>query len=148
MVRFTITYSHWSTPTEMAINKNHPFEDIDGYKCAVVESGVAEERMTFLKDLLEYNRYTVVVIAEPVKGAAPVTAASVESETSYASTESSAPVAPMTYKIGVTDVTFNSTNAIFGRLLRARDGRVVTMAYWNQKEKVSRDDIPYFESNH
>lgn len=132
----------------MAINKNHPFEDIDGTKCAVVESGVPEERMTFLKDLLEYNRYTVVVIAEPVKGAAPATAASVESETSSAGTEASAPVAPVTYKIGVTDVTFNSTNAIFGRLLRTRDGRVVTMAYWNQKEKVSRDDIPYFESNH
>ena len=51
----------------MAINKNHPFEDIDGIKCAVVETGVAEARKNFLKDLLEFNRYQVVVSAETPK---------------------------------------------------------------------------------
>ena len=145
MARFTITYSPWSTPIEMAINKNHPFEDIDGVKCAVVETGVSEDRKNFLKELLEFNRYTVIISAEPVKGAAPATpgpeAAEPDSENAVP-----APVAPATYKIGVTDVTFNATNAIFGRLLRSRDGRVVTMAYWLQKENVSRDDIPYFAS--
>jgi|SRR5882757_10009316 len=48
--------------------------------------------------------------------------------------------------IGVTDVTFNPTNAIFGRLLRTPDGHVVTLAYWQQKEKESHDEVPYFES--
>lgn len=127
----------------MAINKNHPFEDIDGIKCAVVEAGVPEERMKFLKELLEFNRYTVVVSKEAQKTPAP--AAKAEGETAEPAPEGEP--APATYKIGVTDVTFNSTNAIFGRLLRTPDNRVVTMAYWQQKEKVSRDDIPYFQTN-
>jgi hypothetical protein len=36
-------------------------------------------------------------------------------------------------------------NAIFGRLLHTPDGHVVTLAYWQQKELVSHDEIPYFE---
>lgn len=129
----------------MAINKNHLFEDIDGVKCAVVEAGVSEERKDFLKDLLEFNHYTVIVSAEPVKATPPAKTEADASADQPAAAE--APVVPATYKIGVTDVTFNATNAIFGRLLRTKDKRVVTMAYWSQKEKVSRDDIPYFESN-
>jgi hypothetical protein len=46
--------------------------------------------------------------------------------------------------IGVTDVTFNPINAIFGRLLKAPNGRVVTLAYWQQNESSSNDDVPYF----
>ena len=41
---------------------------------------------------------------------------------------------------------FNATNAIFGRLLKTQDGRVVTLAYWQQKESVAHDEIPYFEN--
>ena len=121
----------------MAINKNHPFEEIDGIKCAVVETGVSEARKNFLKDLLEFNRYQVVVAAEAAKAPA---AAPAEGEAPAVVAEPT----PSTYKLGVTDVTFNTVNAIFGRLLRTRDGRVVTMAYWQQQESVSRDDVPYF----
>jgi hypothetical protein len=49
--------------------------------------------------------------------------------------------------VGVTDVTFNAINAIYGRSLRSPEGRVVTMAYWQQKEDVSNDDVPYYERN-
>ncbi|MFM2189719.1 MAG: hypothetical protein RL491_105 [Bacteroidota bacterium] len=125
----------------MAINKNHPFEDIDGIKCAVVETGVSEERKNFLKELLEFNRYQVVVSAEAAK--APAAAAPADGEANEAVV--STPVPPTTYKLGVTDVTFNTTNAIYGRLLRTRNGRVVTMAYWQQQDTVSRDDVPYFD---
>jgi hypothetical protein len=52
---------------------------------------------------------------------------------------------PETYTVGVTDVTFNPINAIFGRLLRTPDGHVVTLAYWQQKESESRDEVPYFK---
>ena len=52
---------------------------------------------------------------------------------------------PFTYTLGVTDVVFNATNAIFGRLLRTRDGRIVTQAYWQQKDPISEDNIPYYE---
>jgi hypothetical protein len=57
-----------------------------------------------------------------------------------------APPPPATYTIGVTDLTFNPTNAIFGRLLKAPNGHIITLAYWNQKEKEPHDEIPYYES--
>jgi hypothetical protein len=65
------------------------------------------------------------------------------------STVESTPVpptpAPETFTVGVTDYTFNSVNAIFGRLLKTPDGHVVTQAYWNQKEDQSNDEVPYYE---
>ena len=42
------------------------------------------------------------------------------------------------------NASFNPTNAIYGRLLRTRTGKVVTMAYWQQKDTESHDQIPYF----
>lgn len=120
----------------MAINKNHPFEDIDGVRCSVVETGLTESRKDFLKSLLELNGFQTVVVAEASKPAAPVAEGG--------DTPTEAP--PATYKLAVTDPMFNSTNAIFGRLLRTRDGRTVTMAYWLQREQVSRDDVPYFDA--
>jgi hypothetical protein len=47
--------------------------------------------------------------------------------------------------VGVTDVTFNPINAVFGRMLKTRQGQMVTLAYWQQKEAVPQDDIPYFQ---
>lgn len=126
----------------MAINKNHEFEDLNGVKCAIVEKNASKERVDFLKDLLEYNGYTVVVVASPPpKAAAPKPAAAGAEPV----TETPAPPAPETFTIGVTNVMFNSTNAIFGRLLKTKDGHIVTLAYWQQKEKVSHDEVPYFE---
>lgn len=126
----------------MAINKNHEFEDLDGIKCAIVEKNASTERVAFLKSLLELNKYTVVVVASPPPKAAPAPKPA-EGETP-AEPVAAAP-APATFTVGVTDVTFNPTNAIFGRLLHTRDGHVVTLAYWNQKEKISHDEIPYYE---
>ena len=127
----------------MAINKNHEFEELDGVKCAIVEKNASQSRIDFLKPLLEFNKYTVVVVpSAPPKVAAPAAAttpvAPAETE------EPTAPPPPASFTIGVTDVMFNATNAIFGRLLRTPDGKVVTLAYWNQKEEIAKDDIPYF----
>ena len=126
----------------MAINKNHEFEDLDGVKCAVVEKNISADRVTFLKKLLEYNRYTVMVVKSPP----PKTAAAPVPATENESAPVSTPALPETFTLGVSDVTFNSTNAVFGRLLHTPDGHVVTLAYWNQKEKESHDEIPYFEN--
>jgi hypothetical protein len=126
----------------MAINKNHEFEELAGVKCAIVEKNASQQRIDFLKQLLEFNKYTVVVIASPPPKATATAA------TTPAATEApveAAPPAPTTFTIGVTDVTFNPTNAIFGRSLKTRDGHTVTLAYWQQKETVSRDDVPYFD---
>lgn len=133
----------------MAINKNHEFEELEGVKCAIVERNAGKERVDFLKPLLESNRYTVVVAPSPplktAPKAPPSPAAGAEAPAPDAAPEPSGPPPPETFTIGVTDITFNPINAIFGRLLRAPDGHVVTLAYWQQKETVSHDEIPYFE---
>jgi hypothetical protein len=126
----------------MAINKNHEFEELDGVKCAIVEKNVSPVRVEFLKKLLEYNKFKVVVIPSPPPKAAPAITTS-EEEGGQSIESTSIPVE--TFTVGVTDYTFNSVNAIFGRLLHTPDGHVVTLAYWQQKELVSHDEIPYFE---
>jgi len=136
----------------MAINKNHEFEELNGVKCSIVERNASPERVSFLQDLLQFNRYKVIVVRSPapkVAAAVPKPAAT-EGSTPGAS-EVAAPAspatgeAPQTFTVGVTDVTFNPTNAIFGRLLHTKDGHVVTLAYWHQQENVSHDEVPYYE---
>ena len=126
----------------MAINKNHEFEDLNGIKCAVVEKNAAKERVDFLKQLLEFNKYTVVLLVSPPPKLAPAPVAETLADTIV---EIPA-LAPETFTVGVTDVMFNAVNAIFGRLLKTPDGHIVTLAYWNQKERVAKEEIPYFEN--
>ena len=125
----------------MAINKNHEFEDLNGVKCAIVEKNASQARVDFLKSLLEFNHYTVIVVPSPPPKVAPAKPLA-EGE----APPPSAPPAPETFTIGVTDVMFNATNAIFGRLLHTPNGHVVTLAYWEQHEKESHDEIPYYEN--
>jgi hypothetical protein len=126
----------------MAINQNHLFEELNGVKCGIVEKNVDASRVDFLRRLLEYNRFTVVAIpSPPPKAVAPIVPVA-EAEAIPVPVE---PPVPETFTVGVTDITFNPINAIFGRLLHTPDGHVVTLAYWHQKEKVSHDEIPYFD---
>jgi hypothetical protein len=127
----------------MAINKNHEFEELDGVKCGIVEKNVKPERVKFLKELLEYNGFTVVAVPTPAPKA-PAAPPPKEGETAAAPPPP--PPVPETFTIGVTDYTFNTINAIFGRLLKTKDGHIVTLAYWQQKETLSHDEIPYYES--
>jgi hypothetical protein len=130
----------------MAINKNHEFEELDGVKCGIVEKNVSPERVAFLKKLLEYNKFTVVVVpSPPPKVAATPVVKAVEGEETPAPPPAPATAAPETFTVGVTDYTYNTINAIYGRLLKTPDGHIVTMAYWHQKEAVSHDEIPYYE---
>jgi hypothetical protein len=120
----------------MAINKNHEFEELDGIKCAIVEKNIPQARVNFLKPLLELNGYQVVVTAAAPPKAAPAgTEATVAEEV------------PAMFTMGVTDVMFNPTNAIFGRLLKTANGHIVTLAYWKQETERSRDAIPYYEES-
>ncbi|MCX6204453.1 MAG: hypothetical protein NTY43_09180 [Bacteroidetes bacterium] len=135
----------------MAINKNHEFEDLDSIKCAIVEKNASAERVAFLKKILELNKFQVVVVDSPAPKAAPaapVAAAPVtEGDTTPAPVPApAAPAAPTTFTVGVTDLTFNATNAIFSRQLKTADGHIVTLAYWQEKEAVSNDELPYFEN--
>jgi len=135
----------------MAINKNHEFEDLGTSKCAIVEKNASPERVQFLKTLLEFNKYEVVVVDSPAPKAAPAApvAAPVEGEAPAPASAPAAPMeppAPTTFTIGVTDLCFNATNAIFGRQLKTTDGHIVSLAYWQEKESVSNDELPYFDN--
>lgn len=129
----------------MAINQNHPFEELNGVKCGIAERNASPERVAFLKPLLEHNGYEVVVVPSPPPKAAaapkPAEAAAEGQEAAPA-----APPPPETFTVGVTDYTFNTVNAIFGRLLRTPDGHVVTRDYWYQKSPVALDDVPYYDT--
>ncbi len=137
----------------MAINKNHEFEELDGVKCSIVEKNASKERVDFLKQLLEFNRFTVVVIPTPPPKAVPakpspkpVVAEGAEPVAPPPPlVEETPPPPPSTFIIGVTDLMFNPTNAIFGRLLRTPGMQVVTLAYWEQKESESKVEVPYYE---
>ena len=131
----------------MAINKNHEFEDLDSIKCAIVEKNASPERVAFLKQLLELNKYQVVVVGSPAPKAAPAApvAAAEGDATTPAPPVPEAPAAPTTFTVGVTNLTFNATNAIFGRQLKTDNGTIVTLAYWQEKEAISNDEVPYFE---
>jgi len=125
----------------MALNKNHEFEELNGVKCGIVEKNASPQRVAFLKELLEYNGFTVVTAPTPAPKAAPAPPLK-QGEIP----PPPPPPAPETFTIGVTDYTFNWVNAIFGRLLHTKDGHVVTLAYWQQKESINNDEIPYYEN--
>lgn len=127
----------------MALNKNHEFEELDGVRCGIVEKNVTPERVAFLKELLEFNNYEVVTVPSPPTKAAPAPKP-VEGEDALPAPPP--PAVPETYTVGVTDYTFNPINAIFGRMLKTKNGHIVTLAYWQQKETESHDEIPYYEN--
>lgn len=129
----------------MAINKNHEFDELDGVKCGIVEKNVLPERVAFLKKLLEYNGFNVVVVPSPPPKAAPAPKP-IEGEENIVAPEP-APIVPETFTVGVTDYTFNTTNAIFGRLLKTPQGQVVTLAYWEQKATIIDEEVPYYEQS-
>jgi hypothetical protein len=126
----------------MALNKNHEFEELDGVKCGIVEKNVKPERVAFIKELLEDNSYTVVAVPTPAPKATPAPA---PKEGEVATPLPPPPPALETFTVGVTDYTFNTINAIFGRTLKTKNGHIVTLAYWQQKEASSHDEIPYYE---
>ena len=136
----------------MPINQNHLFEELDGVKCAIAEKNASKERVHFLKQILEYNHYRVIVVASPPPRGIPANPASIAPAADATivqvpETATTLHQEPETFTVGVTDVTFNSTNAIFGRSLKAPGGHIVTLAYWRQKDKEPQDDVPYFDSN-
>jgi hypothetical protein len=130
----------------MAINKNHEFEDLGTSKCAIVEKNASTERVQFLKTLLEFNKYEVVVVDSPAPKAAPAAPVATTVEGEGPAAAPIVPPAPSTFTIGVTDVCFNATNAIFGRQLKTTGGHIVSLAYWQEKESVSNDELPYFDN--
>jgi hypothetical protein len=95
----------------MALTRGkHIVEEINGIRCTVVEKGASPERVTFLKDLLAFNKFDVQV----------------EEEKKLEET------APTTFVIGVTDIVFNPMISVYQQNLRTPAGEKVCPAYWNQ----------------
>jgi hypothetical protein len=124
----------------MPINQNHLSEELNGVKCSIVEKNVSSERASFLREILLFNKYIVEIAPSPPPKTPPPNPVTEGTE------PPSLPLPPATFTVGVTDMMFNPINAIFGRLLHTPDGHVVTLAYWNQKDKSSHDEIPYYDT--
>ena len=95
----------------MALNSGkHTEKEINEVRCRVVETGIEQPRVDFLKALLEVNKQEVH-IGELAK----------KEETD-----------PQTFILGVKDITFNAVLGVYEHKLLTADGRFVTPAYWNQ----------------
>jgi hypothetical protein len=92
-------------------NAKHIISEFDGVRCTLVESGISKERLAFLKELLECNKFEVKVKEEPAEQ--PGEAGKVS--------------------IGVTDLTFNPVFAIYERSLRTKEGKFVSPQMWKQE---------------
>ena len=99
----------------MVLKDKHIVEEINGQRCTIVEKGVDKKRMNFLKDLLSFNKFEVVV-EEVVK------------------TEETA---EQLFSIGVTDLVFNPVIAVYELALKNQLGVAVTPAFWNQETAES-----------
>jgi hypothetical protein len=109
----------------MALNKGkHIVDEIGGVRCTIVETGASKERVAFLTDLLTLNKLEV------------------KSEEEKRTAED----APVTYKIGVTDIIFNPVIAVYQRRLLTPKGQKVTPAYWEQK--TDECDPNYWNFDH
>ncbi|MEW6470177.1 MAG: hypothetical protein AB1458_14745 [Bacteroidota bacterium] len=120
----------------MALNPNHAFEELDGVKCSIVEKNCTPERVEFLKTLLEFNGFTVVVVKGPPPKAPAKPAAAVNPEIPA----ETPPPPPDTFIVGVTDLSFDPITAVFNRQLKTPGGKIVSSAYWKQRESSPRED--------
>jgi hypothetical protein len=100
----------------MALSGKHMFGSIGETRVTFVEKGVDADRRDFLKELLEYNGFEVLIDEDKRK------------------TEED----PQLYTVGVTDMVFNPTIWVFQRKLVTFDGKKVTQGYWNQETEDSK----------
>jgi hypothetical protein len=105
----------------MPLNKGkHIIAELDGVRCTVVESKITDERVKFLKGILENNGYEVKIQQDAAE----------------------AEDAAVTFTIGVTDLVFNPVIAVYQKRLKLKDGKRVTPAYWNQWNEPQT--VPYW----
>lgn len=108
----------------MPLNKDkHIVEEINGIRCTVVETGIDEARMLFLKELLELNHYDVQVAKSVDKQG---------NETGYV--------------VAVTDLLFNPVVDVYKRRLHSKSGKKVTPAYWLQLSDAETEaEVNYWD---
>ncbi len=125
----------------MSLNANYLFEELGEIKCSIIEKNCSPERVEFLKKLLQFNGLTVVVVNSPP----PKTAAKPVAADAAEVLVETAPPAPTTFTVGVTDLTFNPVNGVYNRQLKNEAGKFVTPRYWNQIDTESQDEVWYWK---
>ena len=118
----------------MALNSNHTFEDLEEIKCSIVEKNCIQERVDFLKQILEFNNFKVVVAPSPPPKV-----------TAVPEPDAEVILLPETFTVGVTNLSFSPTKAIYNRELKTASGNSVTPNYWKQLKKDSNDEIWYWK---
>ncbi len=103
----------------MTLESNHNYGDIDGTRVTFLGKKIERSRMEFLKELMEYNGFEVIVKEEKKRK---------EED-------------PDLFTLGVTDMLFNPTIWVFGRKLKTLDGHIVTREYW---EQISKSSNPHY----
>lgn len=115
------------------LNKeSHVVEEINGIRCSIVEKNCPPERVEFLKNLLEYNGFTVVVAQTPAPAPKPVPKPIHDTDAQSLSPPPM-PQSPSTFTVGVTNISFHAMLAVYERSLYRPDGKVVSVAYWNEE---------------
>ncbi len=92
----------------MAINPHHTIEEVNGVRCSVVEKNVPEDRMLFLKKVLEHNKLTC-----------------------YTSRNEDG-----TFIIGVDNLLFNPVHSVYNKSMRTLEGKILMPSYWLQKKQT------------
>lgn len=96
----------------MSLNKGkHLIEEINGIRCTLVEKGIGAQRASFLTRLLTINGFTVEITGEGDQ-----------------------------LTVGVTDLVFNPTIAVYQQRLKTETGQKVSPAYWNQTTNTPRSE--------
>jgi len=109
----------------MPLKAKHIVEEVNGQRCTIVEKGATSERVEFLKQLLAFNKFEVIVTED-------------KKETEDA---------PTLFTVGVTDLVFNPVIAVYELVLKTPDGNRVSPAYWDQKTTDSVDEYWEFQEN-
>ena len=105
----------------MTLKAKHIVEEVKGTRCTIIEKGATADRVDFLKTLLEFNNYEIVVAEESVVEGSPAL-----------------------YTIGTTNLVFNPVIAVYELSLKTQAGQRVSPDYWNQKTAECIDE--YWES--
>ena len=100
----------------------HTVIEIAGVRCTVVETGASDERIAFIKEILEFNGYAVKTEKEKAKDGTLLA----------------------TSVIGVTDILFNAMINLYERKLLRKDGHILNPSYWNQWPEKDWD-VPYYQ---
>jgi hypothetical protein len=106
----------------MSLSGKHMFGSIGETRVTFVEKGVDAGRRDFLKNLLEFNGFEVIIEEEVKK---------LEED-------------PQLYTVAVTDMVFNPTIWVYQRKLKTPGGHKVTPGYWEQHTK---DTTPKYWNN-